>query len=225
MATPCLSDTATVASTLTGAGQFAASVKVSPAGGNLLSARSDGLYAGTLTTGNVFPAAPVDGQLFALSPGVGVNWLFRYSAGVGVTNKWLYIGGGSLLADSQNAATLTAGIVAGSWYDMASLGPGAVSVSVPVAGVYSLRWGANLRAASGSDDTVSLGVGIAGSSPVASLTVDFRNAVAVNTAGVSRVAQASIGTSASFKLWISSSAGLSVSAYGRYLEVEPVRCG
>jgi hypothetical protein len=85
------------------------------------------------------PASPVDGQVWVMSPGANVVWVFRYQASIGDAYRWVFAGGGWLASEQGGEyATASASYVATD-----------CTYTIPRAGIYDLHFGGALRADGG----------------------------------------------------------------------------
>ena len=87
--------------------------------------------------GTALPASPVDGQEFILTDSLTAptyTWRLRYLAAK-ASNKWVFVGGTALFSEILTREQVTGAAYA----DAPTVGP---SVTVPVAGLYQLAFGA-----------------------------------------------------------------------------------
>ena len=86
------------------------------------------------------PAAPYDGQeVFYVADGTnGVVWRLRYRAASASSYKWEYVGGPPLMNEVATGQTTTS-------TTYAALGTAGPSVTVPLAGDYSVEIGAGIQ--------------------------------------------------------------------------------
>jgi hypothetical protein len=123
--------------------------------------------------GTSLPASPVDGQDFVLVDSLTAptySWRFRYLAAK-ATNKWLFVGGSPLrseVATAQSTATTT-------YVDLGTVGPQA---TMPVAGDYVIRFGANINAAAACGGYVAVKRGAAATSDVDGVFAQYGSAAA-----------------------------------------------
>lgn len=95
--------------------------------------------AGAIAT--ALPDSPVEGEdvYYLADAAAGVCWHLKYWPDPGSAYDWLFVGGASL--SSEKDAALVFGSSA-SWQD--SVVGERVSVTLPLAGDYEVRWGANM---------------------------------------------------------------------------------
>jgi hypothetical protein len=89
------------------------------------------------------PGSPTDGQLAVLTDSTSsptYAWLFTWSA---TASKWIFIGG----SDAYLMVATSQSLTSASTSDLATDGP---SITVPRAGDYMVRWGAQFSTASGA---------------------------------------------------------------------------
>lgn len=116
--------------------------------------------------GTSLPGSPTNGQEFILVDSLTnptYQWRFRYNGNSLATHKWEFVGGAAVVARTADQSLSPIPVT---YTDL----PSAVSITVPVAGVYEVSWGATALAQSGGGTfLVSIKFGSATTSDLDSL--------------------------------------------------------
>jgi hypothetical protein len=157
---PCLLDSDCIQLTLDGSGNLVADVIISPDDGNTLSCQPNGLFSASsvIPEAAALPSSPVDGQMFVYEVNPSCQWLFRYDADESTIYKWKFIGGGVLYNNDDTELDIAS--PDGNWHT----GSPVLAVTVPFAGYYSARYGANINPAE-DGKFVKVGVANVGDDP------------------------------------------------------------
>lgn len=104
-----------------------------------------------------FPASPLDGQELILSDltsmlGNSQAWHMKYVAAAPGANKWMFIGGPSLM-HKINASESTA---SAAYTNLATTGP---DVVIPRTGIYNVQFGSGILFTTGESAQIGVGVG------------------------------------------------------------------
>ena len=115
-------------------------------------------WARKASTGSIvstLPTSPVDGQiiLYQASGAMaasGIIWQFRYNSSSSSTYKWEFVGG----SDLSNAIDTNQSITTSGWQNLATDGP---SITIPLAGDYSIAINAQQSTSDGNAQTTAIG--------------------------------------------------------------------
>lgn len=185
--------------------------------------KTDGAFASSGSMVSALPAAPVDGQEchYVADATNGIVWHLKYRAADPSAYKWQFIGGSdaySLVDTSESTSAVAFG-------DLTTPGP---SYTVPLAGDYTVEWGAiSVAAAAGGDRY--MGVRVGATDP----TVFTHNALGWGGAGAATGAipgsrsdkVAAVASGTVLKAVYRAGSGVSSSFQQRWLTLRPKRVG
>ena len=120
--------------------------------------------------GTTFPASPKDGQMFGYQVDADTIWQFRYDSGITDAYKWVFSGGAPVRA-SVTTAQSTAST---SYVNLATVGP---TVTVPLAGDYTISVSSKMSAASSTAGMMSFEVGATAASDDDALALEMVTAI------------------------------------------------
>jgi hypothetical protein len=176
-------------------------------------------YANNPSVVTALPATPYDGQeiYFVADAANGVKWHLRYNAGSSSTHKWEFLGGAAIWAEVITQESTSAQ----SYANLTTVGP---SLTIPLAGDYSVHFGANIEAAQASgwrgrvspDATDAHCASAAGGG---SASISFGAAVA------REVTLTNLAATSGLSLAYRSDSGISVNFFDRWIRIRPVRVG
>lgn len=147
----------------------------------------------------------------------GVLWHLRYRAAASGSYKWEFVGGSSLKSVVEGYDT---SVITGVWHDLGVSGP---QLTIPLAGDYEEKWGANLRVLSGANQ-VNMGLSVDGAAPAIGYDIEVLANVSGEGAHASRSKVQTLGAGVLLKARYYVASG-QMSARGRWLEIVPVRVG
>jgi hypothetical protein len=169
MADPCLAPTPRISLALDASGALVADIVPSADDGNGVELRNDGLWTpdrpGVVGT---LPASPFDGQEQYAQPQPSRLWHVRYDASLSAPDRWVMLGGTSMITQAEGTDSFTADGGA-SWHNVGDAAP----LTVPYGGVYMLAFGGEINsdATSIANGSAKIGVSRNGNDPVDDYTV------------------------------------------------------
>ena len=172
-----------------------------------------------MATGTSFPTVGlIDGQdyYYLASASLGVVWHFKYRSASASSFKWEFVGGAPLYSEQVTGESTSS-------TTFVALASGLPQVTVPLAGDYLVRHGA--QASAGSAVTAQSGISINAATPNAA------DIISDTVAGVSYVADmfrervmTSLAVSAVLQQRYAGSAAVATNYAQRFLSITPVRC-